>query len=151
MNWKKRFFTKVRKTKGCWYWTAGKFADGYGAFGLDNKTQRAHRVSWIIYNGRIPKGLCVLHRCDNPSCVNPKHLWLGTNSDNMHDRDRKKRNGNTRGENSGTARLIQKQVVTIRKLYSTKNIFQRELAKRFNVSRPHISDIVNRKKWSHVN
>jgi len=90
----RRFLSKVslQITSGCWVWTGFRNAQGYGHFALDGyKVGRAHRASWVLHRGSIPTGLCVLHRCDNPSCVNPDHLFLGTDADNAHDRDAKGR------------------------------------------------------------
>jgi len=89
----KRFFEKINKTEKCWNWIAGKDKDGYGKIKIDGKMVQAHRASWVIHNGDIPNGMCVLHRCDNPSCVNPEHLFIGTRLDNARDRDVKGRNG----------------------------------------------------------
>ena len=89
-----RFMSKVKKIpKGCWEWTAGKQLSKwpYGRFKYKGKTIYAHRVSYMIFLGSIKKGMFVCHTCDNPSCVNPKHLWLGTNSENMLDSVRKGR------------------------------------------------------------
>lgn len=88
-----RFWNRVNKTEdGCWEWTGSKLPTGYGHLKFDNIQTYAHRVSWSLCVGEIPDGLCVLHHCDNPCCVKPDHLFLGTMLDNMHDRDAKGRN-----------------------------------------------------------
>lgn len=88
-----RFEAKINKTESCWLWTAAKYVDGYGAFRLSNprRQERAHRVAWQLYRGEIPNGLHVLHRCDVRECVNPFHLYLGTNADNVADRQQRGR------------------------------------------------------------
>ena len=111
-----RFWGKVQKGPDdqCWHWVAYKRPDGYGQFYLDGKTVTAHRTAWQLTSGRIPNGLCVCHKCDNPSCVNPGHLFLGTMTDNIRDRDAKGRNGSNQGENGPTAILTEKDVLDIR-------------------------------------
>ncbi len=98
-----RFWIKVNKNGSvpkhcpelgqCWEWQFSKYKNGYGKFSHLRKSNYTHRISWELKNGEIPKGLCVLHKCDNPCCVNPDHLFLGTIGDNNHDRDVKGRNG----------------------------------------------------------
>jgi len=87
MDTKSRFWSRVQKTEGCWLWTGCVNSTGYGSgtFGKA-RTHMAHRFSWEIAHGPIPDGLCVCHRCDNPRCVRPDHLFLGTRSDNQNDR-----------------------------------------------------------------
>jgi hypothetical protein len=80
-----RFWEKVDKSGDCWLWTGHRGCKGYGAAWAEGRHQAAHRVSWELAFGAIPDGLHVLHHCDNPPCVNPDHLWLGTNSDNQRD------------------------------------------------------------------
>lgn len=90
-----RFWSKVQRTNGCWLWTASKDAFGYGRF---SAAERAHRHSWTLAHGAIPDGLCVLHRCDTPACVNPAHLFLGTRADNVADMVTKGRHINPMAE-----------------------------------------------------
>lgn len=94
MSLESRFWSKVRKTDGCWLWIGGKGHNGYGTLyvaGAANRQMKAHRLSWRIHFGTIPGGLWVLHHCDNPPCVRPDHLFLGNRSDNMKDAGRKGR------------------------------------------------------------
>ena len=86
-----RFWSYVDSSKECWTWTAYKNKDKYGVFAIDRIPHYAHRVSWMIHNGEIPDGLCVLHKCDNPPCVRPDHLFLGTRKDNNVDKSLKGR------------------------------------------------------------
>ena len=88
-----RFWKRVNKTETCWLWTGAKLQKGYGRLWLERtrKVESAHRVSWEIKYGPVPESLCVLHRCDVPSCVRPDHLFLGTMIDNMRDAEVKDR------------------------------------------------------------
>lgn len=87
----KRFWAGVDTTGDCWVWKGSKAGAGYGVLGIDYKSVYAHRFSYELHFGPIPDNLCVLHKCDNPPCVNPDHLFLGTQLDNMDDRNRKGR------------------------------------------------------------
>ncbi len=90
-----RFESKyVKAPSGCWLWQACKDSDGYGYLQVAGKSLGAHRVSWKLINGSVPEGLYVLHSCDTPSCVNPDHLFVGTNTDNMRDKVKKGRDFN---------------------------------------------------------
>ncbi len=103
MSNKMDFWNKVNKVpSGCWEWAGGK-NNGYGVLCVSGKTIKAHRYAWILTNGEIPKGegyhgTCVLHKCDNPSCINPDHLFLGSNADNVRDRVAKNRSNALKGE-----------------------------------------------------
>ena len=109
-----RFWAKVDQKNGCWEWTASLQSQGYGCFGINGRIELAHRLSYQHFYGPIPDGMQVLHRCDNPPCVNPLHLFLGTGQDNMDDRKVKGRNGLFSGERNGRAKLTAEQVGEIR-------------------------------------
>lgn len=96
---KNRFWSKVTKSDKCWIWAGYTNRDGYGRFRKFDTLVSAHRMSWELTNGEIPATKHVLHRCDNPACVNPSHLFLGTHSDNMQDMYEKKRHGNGKSNN----------------------------------------------------
>lgn len=151
-----RFWSKVKRTESiddCWVWLTGKDKDGYGRFWLDGNTMRANRASWFLHNGDISEDadgnkLFVCHKCDNPSCVNPNHLFLGTSRDNINDMLAKGRT--LKGEVSNGAVLKQSEVEQILSLYSLGNTSSRKLAKQFNVSKKTILSILNGKTWNHL-
>jgi DNA-binding CsgD family transcriptional regulator len=129
---------------GCWLWTEGQNGVGYGAFHIKRKAIGAHRAAWLLYRGSIPQGLQVLHRCDVRWCVNPKHLFLGTNADNNADMVAKRRH--PRGASHGKAKLTPVQVVEIRNLRASGHTAT-ELANRFNVSIPTIYAAARGETW----
>ena len=150
-----RFWPKVDKrgVDECWKWLASTQKFGYGTFNLRGKIQLAHRISWMLHNGPIPKGkgyhgTCVLHHCDNPPCVNPKHLFLGTNNDNMADKVKKGRIANNIGEQNCNAKLTWEQVCEIRVRYAKGGITQTKLGDEFGVTNQNISDIIRGKLWN---
>ncbi len=112
MNWEERFWVKVTRTTGCWEWQGTIGSKGYGFFKLNRKNQYAHRISYELAYGPIPKGKLVCHRCDNPRCVKPKHLFLGTHKDNLQDMVNKGRSNY--GSRNGRARLNEGMVASIR-------------------------------------
>lgn len=145
-----RFWNKVKKTKGCWFWTGAILqVTGYGCFAA-NPNKLAHRAAWEFINGAIPNGLCVLHRCDNRRCVNPDHLFLGTHQDNSDDMFKKGRNRQPKGEKSHRALLSNAQVRKIKKLYFPQKLGYRKLAKMFGVHFVTIGDIIRGTTWSHI-
>lgn len=147
-----RFWSKVHKTNTCWLWTGSKSDKGYGKLysgGPDGTTVRANRVSWELHFGPIPKGKHVLHECDNPSCVRPSHLFLGSHLQNMQDRDKKNRRIAIKGENHVMAKLCDEDIRTIRQLGNNK-IGQRKIGKQFKVSQRTVWRIIHRKSWAHV-
>ena len=131
----------------CWFWIGGKDSDGYGLRDVDGKVKGAHRVSYEYFRGDIPEGMCVLHACDVPACVNPAHLFVGTHQDNMDDMAAKGRAAI--GEKNGYAKLTKDDVLKIRAA-SAGGESQRSIANRFSVCQPHISLIVRRKQWAPV-
>jgi len=146
------FWVKVNKTKTCWLWTASKTNTGYGTLGRKTRRYLAHRYSWIIHNGEIPNGMCVCHHCDTPLCVNPEHLFLGTQKDNMKDASKKGRvegNGNQYGENCGTSKLVENDIRNIKKCRE-EGMLLREIADIYNIHLSNVSYIVNGNTWKHV-
>lgn len=148
-NDKARFFTKVDTGPRCHEWKSNLNRKGYGFFKLAGKNVSAHRIAYFIQFGEFPDGLCVCHHCDNPKCVNPKHLFLGTSLENTLDKMRKGRwaGGNCGGENSGRAKLKSAEVKEILKLWATGEYSQKKLGIRFGVHEATIQTIVSRKNW----
>ncbi len=148
---KKRFWDKVDRSGHCWNWTAGKAGKGYGSFWLEGKNVRAHRFVYSLLYGNIPDGLFICHHCDNPLCVKPSHLFLGTNSDNIRDSVAKGgcRTPRNIGEKNANSKLCENDVREIRRLCSL-GVRQNLLAKMWEISNAHISCIVHRKWWSHI-
>lgn len=149
-----RFWEKVdkRSEDECWNWTAYRDRNGYGTLEYPPPRRgfwRAHRFSYELHFGPIPEGLNVCHRCDNPSCVNPAHLWVGTTQDNNRDRDAKGRTAPQHGEHNPSSKLRDADVRRIREL-AEKGIRNKELALMFGVSKPLVTLITQRKIWKHV-
>jgi hypothetical protein len=148
-----RFWSKVDK-KGpldCWEWTAGLRRHGYGQFNVDTgrRSRPAHRIAWELHYGPIHEGLHVLHRCDNPPCCNPAHLFLGTHIDNVADMMAKKRNWTPRGDKSGMAKLSQDDIAYLFERTRAGDA-QARLAEHFGVSSSTISRILSGKRWAHA-
>jgi hypothetical protein len=150
-----RFWAKVDKSGECWEWTAGlNNTGGYGVFHLNlGKPVLAHRYSYIIHHPLTNdlwehREICVCHRCDNPKCVNPAHLFLGSRSDNMKDMVMKGR-GLT-GEKNGHSKLTEAQVREIRGRWSAGGIKKKQLALEYGVKHQVVSKIILRKSWKHI-
>ncbi len=149
----------VRAANGCWEWTRSTDGKNYGRIGVESgKAKQISRVSYELFCGPIPKGLFVLHRCDNPLCCNPTHLFLGTNYDNVQDMVRKGRSCKGRkmkpehvrhGEDSPSHKLTEEDVKNIRRRAGAGEK-QRALAAEYHVTPSVICVIVNRKSWTHV-
>lgn len=148
MSVRERFFIYTKKTDGCWPWLGGTDVNGYGKMSVDQKPQLASRVSYMLHFGDVPAGLGVLHKCDTPLCVNPDHLFLGTQADNvadMHTKGRANKRG-LKGEEHHAAKVTPEIVRTIRASTDT----ERDLAKRFGISNTTVHDIRKRRSWAHV-
>lgn len=147
------FWSRVDKTESCWNWNGYITAYGYGEFGPRIKNIRyrmsAHRASYILANNRhIPEGLCVLHKCDNRRCVNPQHLWLGTKLENSQDMVAKGRSA--KGiKNGGGNKLSNEQVKEIKTMLQNGDK-QKDIAKKFDVSKSMVCLIANGENWNHV-
>lgn len=172
-----RFWSKVNKDgptmphmeSPCWVWKAYKNKAGYGQIKKGRINYQSHRIVWIITNGPIPHdssyhGVCVCHRCDNPSCVNPDHLFLGGHKENMLDREEKGRNNTSsalmalklqpeclaRGEAHGRAKITAVKVLAMRACYASGGITQRQLVVQFGVCLASVNKIILRKTWKHL-
>lgn len=169
-----KLLEKVNKTESCWVWTGQTVGRGYGKVGFRGKTARAHRVIWELLYGPIPENLFVCHKCDNPPCVNPEHLFLGNSKDNVQDMVKKGRNAKgksngrvlhpekypigdnhysrteperlARGEKHGMSKLTQEKVKKIREEFS-QNVSMKTLANQFGVTKQTVWRIVREKGW----
>ncbi len=146
-NGEKWFWTRVHTSGECWEWTGGRNADGYGKCQINGKTLLAHRVAWSLAHGQDPGHNVVLHLCDNPACVRPDHLRLGTQADNVRDMFSKRRNVNVSGDEHPAAKLTRSQVAQIRTRYANGE-GQRALAREYGVSHTNIQHIVNGRSWT---
>jgi len=134
----------------CWLWTARIHPSGYGTKNWNGRKDQAHRVSWMINYGAIPDGLWVLHKCDNPTCVNPEHLFLGTRQDNIDDMVAKGRRADTHGENHPQHKIDSRQVQEIRKRYALGGVTQKALGREYGVNDRQISQIINYRVWKNI-
>jgi hypothetical protein len=169
-----RFWEKVTIVglDECWLWVGGVFRNGmhYGQFQYEGRPHNAHRIAWVLTNGEIPTGVRVLHSCDNPPCVNPRHLFLGSDADNMKDmatkgRGRLQRPFNRavgdrhgmhlhpervrRGEAHPRSILTDEVVLEVRRLHR-EGTKQSDLSRQFGIEKTVLSKVVNRRTWRHL-
>lgn len=129
---------------GCFLWMGSVDGRGYGSIKDSQRvTRRASRVSWQLTHGPIPKGMCVCHRCDNPLCVNPDHLFIGSNADNTRDMLQKGRAHDRRGNN---AKLTPEQVQAVRLSSETPT----KLAERYSISTSTVWLVKTKRRWAHI-
>lgn len=137
----------------CWRWNGASDKDGYGVFTVRQNrvamTYKANRISFWFFGGDDPEDKLICHHCDNPWCVNPLHLFIGTYTDNARDRAKKGRSFSPLGERNNGSRLTEGSVFEIRRLFKS-GIARKELAKRFSINESTVHNIVKRKSWYHL-
>lgn len=153
-----RFWNKVNKNGSipthmphlgqCWEWTGGLPRNGRPQWIFNGRIQAVSRVSWQIINAPITDGLLVLHKCDNPKCVNPLHLFLGTHQDNMDDMKAKGRQ--LKGHNSHNAIITKEDVLEIRRLHKEMEYTRKQLSQQFKITVSSVRDILLRRTWKHI-
>lgn len=147
-----RFYSKF--TPGgvdeCWEWEGRIQHSGHGVLSFNKSSLKAHRIAYFLANGPIPEGLSVCHSCDNPACVNPGHLWLGTQADNNADRDRKGRAKTAKGAKRPNAILTEDDVRKIIARYAEGGVTHKQLATEYGVAKTTITRIMMGLNWKHI-
>lgn len=148
----------IDEITGCWNFTGTKDKNGYGRFTVKSITRssRAHRLSYLLFVGNIPEGMCVCHHCDNPSCVNPNHLFLGTIRDNNLDKTIKNRvpkgtDHKHHGTNHPSSKINEETVKSIRKSFDEEHKSLAQLSRDYNLKQGHIRKIIKRITWKWLN
>ena len=131
---------------------SGKSRDkyGYAIRVISGIQEKAHRVAWMLHHGTIPPGLCVLHTCDNPPCVNINHLWLGTRAQNVQDMMNKHRHASHKGVDHPFAAFTDEDIIEIRRIYKEGNTSYAKLGRKYKVSEGAIAAIIKRRSWKHI-
>lgn len=146
-EWLKRFWARVDRTDDCWTWCGARHTFGYGVVSFLGRQRYVHRLVYMMNHGRIPSGMSVLHRCDNPPCCRPDHLFLGSQLDNVRDMASKKRYHSYPGEHHTLAALTNAEAARIRALLKEGGISQRQLARDYGVSNMTVWSIANGKSY----
>ena len=153
-----RFWTKIDKESSnifyngsrCWEWTGALLTKGYGQYRRNGRDISAHRYSYFLNFGEFDTKLNVLHHCDNRKCVNPSHLFLGTNLENVQDRNKKGRQFRPVGEANGHSKITEKDVIEIYKMYDSGKYKQKEIAQMFGIAECSITFILTGKSWNYL-
>lgn len=148
-----KFVVPSQCDQDCWRWKGTKYGMGYGQLSAvinGRKTAiSAHRLSYTLYVGTIPTGLCVLHKCDNPECTNPKHLFLGTPGDNVRDKHSKGRNTDINGEKNAMAKLTEADIPVIIRL-AKSGLSEKKIAEHVGVTHSTIGRVIRGQSWKHI-
>lgn len=150
----RKFWNKIRligaSDDDCWEWTRAMTQLGYGVVRMDGRNFFVHRIAFFLTHGPFPNALKICHKCDNPKCCNPDHLFLGTQADNLHDMFRKDRRPAAKGVGTAAAKLNDAIVREIRERYAKGGVTHRKLASEYGIAYSGIFGIVNRITWAHV-
>jgi hypothetical protein len=146
--WERRLFNgaKIDPASLCWNWQRAKNNDGYGSIHIGGRTHLAHRKSYELYRGEIPDSALVCHACDNPCCINPSHLFLGSQTDNMRDMAAKNRGGRVYGIRHPRAKLTEKQIASIRSDGRSGYV----IACEYGISKSNVYAIKAGQTWKHI-
>jgi len=146
-KFEERFWSKVKRIPfhECWEWL-GATRGGYGRLCRNRQWFSAHRISYELTKGMIPKGMCVCHSCDNPGCVRPDHLFLGTHVENMKDMVKKGRASKRKGSSHPRSKLTENKIVEIRK----ENLSMSKIAAKYGIGKTTVFHILNKNTWNHI-
>ena len=140
--------SQINEATDCIEWRGSKSPEGYGYIKVNGRTRYVHRTAYEIHKGAIPKHCVVMHQCDNPRCINPDHLVVGSVADNIADKVAKARQA--KGERNGRAKLRARQVAAIRRFHLAGRLTKSQLARKYSVDRACIDRIVSKRTWRHI-